>query len=112
MANAIVTNDIAPNETAIVNKQDVKEAPIKWGLKWITSPTPAVWTNIFRFVLYAAFVVDIITDIFGDDIPAGIAGKISSYSIKIVTGVHALSKTFGIDLSGVVNKSQNSSTNN
>lgn len=110
MQKVTITNDIAEGKVAVISKEKAKEAPIKWGLQWITSPTPVIVTNIFRFVLYAAFLTSEILPMF-PEIPEDTALHISKWALRLVAIVHLLSKTFGIDISKIIPSGSKPSTN-
>lgn len=88
MKKKVLISDVAVPKTATV---------VKFGFDQITNPTPDLATKIFRAILYAAVIVNILLGIF-TDIPAELSGTIASYSIKIVAAVHAISKLFGREL--------------
>jgi hypothetical protein len=101
MQKLITTNEVKSNTAVVVSKEAVKDAPIKWGLNWISAPTPQKITWIFRVVLYAAFITSEVLPMF-PEIPEHIALHISKNCLRAVALVHMLSKTFGIDISKVV----------
>lgn len=86
-------------EKVIIDNKAVSKADttVKVGLNQVTKPTPQLATNIFRIVLYAAFVVNIVLATFAD-IPNEIKDIAGRYSIEIVTLVHALTKLFGLNV--------------
>lgn len=84
-----------PQET--VTTVATETAPIKFGFGQITNPTPRVAKNIFRVVLYAAALINLILQIVVE-IPEPIRVIVAKYSIYAVTLVHGISKLFGIDI--------------
>jgi len=75
-----------------------KEGPVKFGFGQITNPTPQMAKNVFRIVLYAAAVVNLILQTVVE-IPPHVATIVAKYSLYAVTLVHGFSKLFGIDVS-------------
>lgn len=85
-------------EKVIINDHPVKveDTKVKFGFNAITKPTPELATKIFRVVLYAAALANIIIDIF-PEIPLEVKGMIAMYSVKAVAIVHAITKLFGLE---------------
>jgi len=73
---------------------------VKFGIGQITNPTPQLAKNVFRVVLYAAVVVNIVI-INVPTIPDHIKVQILSYAGMATGLVHAISKLFGIDITDV-----------
>lgn len=85
------------NRVLIDNKPvAVSNTEIKFGLKAISKPTPALATKIFRVILYLAALGNIVVDVF-PEIPLEVKGMIAMYSIKAVALVHAITKLFGLE---------------
>lgn len=115
MQKVITTNEVESKTAVVVSKEDVKQAPVtsifESGMKAIKMPTPAVATNIFRFVLYAAFLTSEISNMF-PEIGEHTSLIISKYCLRAIAVVHLLSRTFGIDISKIIPPgSQNTNSN-
>jgi hypothetical protein len=114
MQKVTVTNEIDKGEVAVISKETAKEAPVtnifKSGLKAVTMPTPVIATNIFRFVLYAAYITSEVVTMF-PEIPHTTAEKIVHYCLRAIALTHFISKTFGIDISKILPPSQTTSKN-
>lgn len=97
----IVTNQVLPNTAAVVSKEIVKDAPMKFGLKWISAPTPIKVKWIFRFILYGAGFTSIILPMF-PEIPQHTSLVIANWALRLIMIAHAASKFFGIDISDIL----------
>jgi hypothetical protein len=87
-----------PEET--VTTVTTETAPVKFGIGQIGNPTPKVAKNIFRIMLYAAAVANLLLQVVVE-IPPHVAGIIGKYSLYAVTLAHGFSKLFGIDVSEI-----------
>lgn len=96
-----VTN--AGKETVTITKV---AGPIKFGIAQIANPTPQVAKNIFRIVLYAAVIVNIII-LNVPTIPDALKVQILAYAGMATGLVHAISKLFGIDISDITPPTNN-----
>jgi len=74
----------------------VSQTDTKFGLGQINKPTPQWATLVFRYILYAAAIGNIVVDLF-PEIPLEIKGMIAMYSVKAVAAVHAITKLFGLE---------------
>ena len=96
-------------EVAVTTEVD---APVKFGIDQIVNPTPKSVKNVFRWVLYAAALANLILQIV-TEIPEPVRAIVAKYSLYAVTLVHGISKLFGVDISEVENpifkRNQNSS---
>lgn len=73
---------------------------VKIGLGQITKPTPQFAKNIFRAVLYASVIVNIIV-LNVPTIPDAIKVQILAYAGMATGIVHALSKLLGVDITDI-----------
>lgn len=73
---------------------------VKAGLGQITNPTPQFAKNIFRIVLYAAVIVNIVI-LNVPTIPDHYKVQILAYAGMATGLVHAISKLFGIDITDI-----------
>lgn len=83
----------------IVDNQTVaiKDTQVKFGLGQVTKPTPPLFTNIFRWVLYTVGVLNIATMTF-TFIPADVADLINQWSAEVIVFTHAVTKLFGLNI--------------
>lgn len=86
-------------EVAVTTEVD---APVKFGIAQIGNPTPKVVKNVFRWVLYAAALANLILQIVVE-IPEPVRAIVAKYSLYAVTLTHGISKLFGVDISEVEN---------
>ncbi len=68
-----------------------------FGFNQISNPTPSSINWVFRIVLYAAAVLNIVCSIV-TEIPEPVKVIIGKYSVEAVALVHAFSKMFGVPL--------------
>lgn len=73
---------------------------VKFGVGQINRPTPVFAKQAFRFVLYAAALVNMLL-FFIPDIPPHIQFVALKYTAIVTPLSHAISKLFGIDISDV-----------
>lgn len=86
--------------TTTDNTVKTETGAVKFGIGQISNPTPKTAKNIFRVVLYAAALANLILQIVVE-IPEPVRIIVAKYSIYAVTLVHGISKLFGIDVSDV-----------
>lgn len=101
MQNVILTDNIQQDTTAVVSKEVVKEAPVKFGINWISAPTPQKIKWIFRIILYTAGFTSIVLPMI-PEIPQNVALIIANWALRLIMIAHAASKFFGIDLTDVI----------
>jgi hypothetical protein len=83
---------------------------VKFGFGQIPNTTPEFAKWIFRIVLYAAAVINLVILVV-TEIPQPIKDTIARYSLEIVALVHGLSKMFGIDVEDVPSSSTSRRSN-
>lgn len=109
MQKVILTDEVKTNTAVVVSKETIKEAPVtsvfKDGYAAVKMPTPAVLTNIFRILLYAATIVSFCLPLF-PEVPEHMALTIGNWSLRVVTIVHFISKMFGVDINAIVPPSE------
>lgn len=106
MQKFVTSDEVKTNTAVVVSKETLKDAPVTsvfgaGGLAAIRMPTPALLTNIFRVLLYAATIISFCLPLF-PEIPENLALKIGNWSLRIVTMVHFISKMFGIDINSII----------
>jgi hypothetical protein len=87
-------------KTETGGKAVLATGPVRFGIGQITNPTPQLAKNIFRVVLYAAAIVNIVM-LNIPSIPEETKVQIMGYSSMATVIVHAISKLFGIDISDI-----------
>lgn len=106
MQKFVTSDEVKTNTAVIVSKDTLKTASVTsvfgtGGWAAIRMPTPAILTNIFRVLLYAAAIISFCLPLF-PEIPETMALKIGNWALRIVTIIHFISKMFGIDINSII----------